>query len=88
MPHKNLTTPQLQTLSDDQVRSILRVEAGYCVVDEWVRSLAREVQQSRARRCGNCQHYIQFRGGACDRIGQWRDLSPDWFCADFTPKEP
>jgi hypothetical protein len=54
-----------------------------------------EVQQARQRRCGNCADHRLEPGptwrtaDVCDRHSRSTAflVSPDWFCADFTPKE-
>lgn len=55
-----------------------------------VLSLCAEVQQARSRRCGNCTSYrpseITEATGTCADL-VCPDVTPDWFCADFQPKE-
>lgn len=46
--------------------------------------LAREVQEWRAMRCDTCKHWLPST--AC-RVLTMTAVLPDWFCADYTPKE-
>jgi hypothetical protein len=79
----------MDKLTDEQVA----VLAGG---DDLITALALEVQQTRARRCGNCVHAFEPLGTdefAVCAIGIQRpgvnghQLPLSWSCADFTPKE-
>lgn len=71
------------------------------VVDLDIRALALEVLASRERRCQNCRWMSReetYRGSGvmgdyCLNLesqtdGRGFSVTPDWFCADFQPKEP
>jgi hypothetical protein len=81
----------INRLTDEQVAGLARGETydaegnSYKRTDHIAR-LAREVQQTRQRRCVNCTHYEtdHEEWQWCPRITC--HVTEDWFCADFTPK--
>lgn len=87
-------------LTDEQLRTLASGNAGngiamsdadmaYIVVP----ALATEVLASRGRRCGNCALMVyddEAEDNLCLRLEPSRIrliTTPDWHCADFTPKE-
>jgi hypothetical protein len=81
-------------LTDAQVAALVVMAEGDLPLRSMVESgdlerLCLEVQQSRQRRCGDCAHAYPPEPGSdfwwCRPLDQ--GVGPDWFCADFTPKE-
>ena len=93
MPHERLTDEDVATLAAESVDVLLNV--GWREAAQ-IRSIAVEVQQGRARRCGDCWHFHARSNdagalpGDCMEPGDkvMRPVREDWFCADFTPKTP
>jgi hypothetical protein len=69
--------------TDQQVAAIAGTEF---IFDRTTRALAVEVQQSRQRRCANCAHYQPYACGLFSDTRETFEVTPDWFCADFTPR--
>lgn len=66
-------------------------ECVYCKKDRGVVALAREVQASRARRCGECEHMSydeDAQDNLCDRLpGVRLYVTDDFFCAGFLDRD-
>lgn len=64
-------------------------ESGWSAVKRAIQ-LVPEVQQARARRCGNCRWWEEkIPGGTGDCLGPelcGREFPATWSCADFTPR--
>ena len=56
------------------------------LTDEQVAALAIEVQQFRQRRCGTCVLYVE-RFAFCERFTAAHHIEPDFYCANWTPRE-
>jgi hypothetical protein len=79
-----------ERLTDEQVAELATCDA-YIHPDDLM-ALAAEVQQSRQRRCENCRFYdVDVMGdGYCTNVdsrASHQGVTPDYFCADFTPQE-
>jgi hypothetical protein len=90
-----LTDAQVAALTKCDVDNPGQVDAnGLVIPPEYIEALALEVQQSRQRRCGDCQHWAthaKLRDGLCEQHSDdngksWFQTPPDWFCADFLAK--
>jgi hypothetical protein len=77
-----------ERLTDEQVAELATCNATYIHPDD-LKSIAREVQQARRRRCENCAHWTSFHDfgvslGVCTMIPC--NPKADWFCAGFKAK--
>lgn len=85
----NLSPTQLQALAGSKWDGTIEgwpVDANDKGIEpSEVQALALEVLASRERRCGNCASYLPAENWCDEEHGT---NGPDFFCADFQPKEP